>query len=345
MIRVRGAGIIGLTVADELLRRGHRVEVVDPDPGRGASYAAAGMLSPAGELWYGESDLLRLGRRSARLWPALAARLGVELRRGTLLAAVDHADLQALERQLDLVARHGERPLPLTRRELLGHEPRLGRVSGGALLPEDHSVDPRAVLAALRRRIPVVSAPSETAAEATVWAVGTRPPAAYRSLVRGVRGEILRLRVGADDLPDRTLRGWVAGEQVYLVPRAGGELVLGATSGEYDAGPVVTVEGVARLLDSARRLMPGLDRAELVEATARDRPGTADNLPLVGPGREGEVLAVGHFRHGVLLAPLTARLVADHLETGYVEAALDPRRFPAVPVAGAGAARHDEGER
>jgi glycine oxidase len=112
------------------------------------------------------------------------------------------------------------------------------------------------------------------------------------------------------------------------VPRAGGEVVVGATQEEHDAPPVVTAGGVARLLDAARRLLPGLDRAELREATARDRPGTPDNLPLVGPGAgPGEVLAAGHFRHGVLLAPLTARLVADHLESGYVEPSLDPRRF------------------
>ena len=81
-------------------------------------------------------------------------------------------------------------------------------------------------------------------------------------------------------------------------------------------------------MDAARRLLPALDRATFVEATARDRPGTPDNLPLVGPADDaGVVLAAGHFRHGVLLAPLTARLVADHLETGFVEPSLDPRRF------------------
>ena len=73
--------------------------------------------------------------------------------------------------------------------------------------------------------------------------------------------------------------------------------------------------------------MPALDRAEFIEAIARDRPGTPDNLPLVGPsGVDGVVLAAGHYRHGVLLAPLTARLLADHLETGHVEPTLDPRR-------------------
>lgn len=334
LTRILGAGIVGLAVADELVSRGHEVEVVDPAPGSGASFAAAGMLSPAGELWHGESDLLALGRRSAELWPGYAARLGVPLRTGgTLLAAADHGDLQQVERQLGLLEAQGETPIPLTRRELLAHEPRLGRVVGGALLPDDHSVDPRAVVAALLGRVPVVAEPSPAAAQVTVVATGTTLPAAYASLVRPVRGEILRLRVAEADLPARTVRAWVQGEQVYVVPRASGEVVVGATQEEHDEPPVPTVAGVARLLDAARRLMPGLDRAEVAEVTARDRPGTPDNLPLVGPtGDPGVLLAAGHFRHGVLLAPLTARLVADHLETAHpettsVEPALDPRRF------------------
>jgi glycine oxidase len=144
-------------------------------------------------------------------------------------------------------------------------------------------------------------------------------------MVRGVRGEILRLR--SDDPPPRTIRGWVHGVPIYVVPRASGEVVVGATSEEHDAPPVVTAGGVLRLLAAARELWSALDRAELGEATARDRPGTPDNLPLVGPTGDGVVLAAGHYRHGVLLAPLTARLVADHLETGAVDPALDPRRL------------------
>ena len=105
-------------------------------------------------------------------------------------------------------------------------------------------------------------------------------------------------------------------------------MVVGATSEEHDGPPVVTAGGVRRLLDAATELVPGLDRAELCEALARDRPGTPDNRPLVGPtGDPGIFLAAGHFRHGVLLAPLTARLLADAVERGGSRPALDPRRF------------------
>lgn len=331
-VRVLGAGIIGLSVADELLRRGHDVTVVDPAPGRGASYAAAGMLSPSAEVWHGEEDLLRLGLESLALWPSYAERLGVPLRTtGTLLVGRDAGDLQHVERQVALVTGHGRPAEPLDRRAVREREPSLGRVAGGALLPGEASVDPRAVVAALRSRVPVhPPAALAGAPDVTVLATGATLPAPYDDLVRGVRGEVLRVR--SDDPPAATVRGWVQGEPVYLVPRGrtGGlaDVVVGATTEEHDAPPVVTAGGVHRLLTAARALWPAIDRAELVEAVARDRPGTADNLPLVGPtGPDGVVLAAGHYRHGVLLAPLTARLVADHLETGVVEPALDPRRL------------------
>lgn len=311
-VKILGAGIVGLSVAHELIRRGHTVTVVDPSPGEGASYAAAGMLSPSAELWHGEEELLRLGRESLGLWPEYADRLGVPLRTdGTLLVGYDAGDRQQVARQVALLEKHGA-----------AVEPR----PDGAFLPDEASVDPRAVVAELAARVPVAAVDPGTGHDVTVLATGSVLPAPYHPLVRGVRGEILRVR--SDDPPATTVRGWVHGEPVYLVPRACGEVVVGATSEEHDQPPVVTAGGVRRLLTAAGLLWPALDRAELIEATARDRPGTPDNLPLVGPVGDGFVLAAGHYRHGVLLAPLTARLVADHLETGAVDPALDPRRLP-----------------
>ncbi len=337
--RILGAGIVGLACADELVRRGHDVTIVDPAPASGASYAAAGMLSPSAEVWHGEEALLALGLRSVELWPAAASRWGVDLHRtGTLLVGQDAGDLQQVERQVSLLAAHGRSVDLLGRRELRALEPRLSaRAVGGALLPDDHSVDPRAVTSALLGRLsaeqdsPRWDIADNRQYDVTVIATGSRLPGPFGHLVRGVRGEIVRART--DDPPERTVRGWVHGEPVYVVPRPGGEVVIGATSEEHDSPPVPTVGGVARLLHSARELVPGLDRAELVEVTARDRPGSPDNLPLVGPsGVDGVVLAAGLFRHGVLLAPLVAHLVADHVETGYVEPVLDPRRFGPIPA-------------
>lgn len=328
-VHVLGAGIVGLACAAELVSRGHVVTVVDPAPGSGASHAAAGMLSPASEAWHGEDALHTLCVSSARLWPSYAARLAVPLHdTGTLLVGVDAGDRQEVERQAALLVSHGEDIEVLGGPQARALEPALGRVAAAAVLANDRAVDPRAVVASLLAGLGprVVARAPSALPDATVIATGARLPAPYTHLVRGVRGEILRLRgeVGLG----RVVRGWVRGEPVYVVPRPGGEIVVGATSEEHDGPPVVTAGGVRRLLTAATELVPGLDRAELHEALARDRPGTPDNRPLVGPtGEPGVFLAAGHFRHGVLLAPLTARLLADAVEGAAPDPALDPRRF------------------
>lgn len=328
-VHVLGAGIVGLACAAELVSRGHDVTVIDRAPGSGASHAAAGMLSPAGEAWHGESALHALCVASARWWPSYAAKLAVPLHdTGTLLVGIDAGDRQEVERQAALLASHGEDVEVLDGRQARALEPALGRVTAAAVLAQDRAVDPRAVVASLLASLGprvVAHAPAEPP-DATVFATGARLPAPYAHLVRGVRGEILRL--GGDVGLGRVVRGWVRGEPVYVVPRPGGEIVVGATSEEHDGPPVVTAGGVRRLLAAATELVPGLDRAELREALARDRPGTPDNRPLVGPtGGPGVFLAAGHFRHGVLLAPLTARLLADAVDGAAPDPALDPRRF------------------
>jgi glycine oxidase len=335
-ITVRGAGIVGLSCADELIRRGHEVTVVDPAPGTGASHAAAGMLSPSAEVWWDETALLDLGLRALDLWPGFADGLGVVIQAaGTVLAARDHGDLQQVERQLALLADRGRPVDLLDPREVATLEPAIThRVAGGAFLPDDHAVDPRAVVAALLARIPVVSRAADAAtsttghADVTVLATGARLPEPYAHLVRGVRGEIIRARL-THGAPARTVRGWVRGESVYVVPRPTGEVVIGATSEEHAGPPVVTVGGVGRLLEAARELVPALDRAEFVEAIARDRPASPDHLPLIGPVNDDAsvVLAAGMYRHGVLLAPLAAQRVAEFIETGAVDPTLDPRRL------------------
>lgn len=333
-VRVLGAGVIGLSVAEELQRRGHAVEVVDRSPGAGASRAAAGMLAPGAEVWHGEAALLDLGRRSLELWPTYAARLGVRPRRtGTLLVGADHDDLQQVERQADLLAGLGHHVDLLDRRALLAREPTLlPGICGGFHLVDEHSVDPREVVAALRSVVPVQPEAGTGPVDVTVLATGSRLPDPWRGLVRGVRGEIVRVR--SDGAPRHTIRGWVHGEPVYVVPRVSGEVVVGATSEEHDAPPIATVGGVVRLLHAARSLVPGLDRAEVTEVMARDRPAAPDNLPLIGPAPEASedagshtLLAAGLHRHGVLLAPLTAVLIADQIEHGDVEPVVDPRRF------------------
>jgi len=177
------------------------------------------------------------------------------------------------------------------------------------------------------------------------------PPGAAPPL-RPVKGQILRLRPTRATLSaglrgdpgghppgpalppalvGRTVRGLVQGSSVYLVPREEGELVVGATQEELGADTTVTAGGVWQLLRDARAIVPGITELELAESVAGLRPGTPDNAPVLGPSAlPGLVLAVGHFRSGVLLAPATADLIAEYLATGTLDAAaaaFDPRRF------------------
>jgi len=370
-VLVLGAGVVGLACAVELHRAGHDVHVFDPRPGAGATHAAAGMLSPAGEVWHGEEDVLCLGLESARLWPEYADRLtrdsGVEVdhrRAGTVLAGYDRDDVAVIQRSVELLGTlpdvAGVTVEPLGRRELRRLEPTLSsRVCGGAFLPGDHSVNPRqvarAMLAVLGDRVIVEAAEPEVVdgrcrgavtetggrhgADVVVVATGTRLPESVgtdlRRAVRPVRGEIVRART--NDPPEHTVRGRAAGEEVYVVPRAGGEVVIGATVEEHAGDPLPTVGGVWRLLHAARLLLPGLDPAAILDITARDRPGTPDNRPLLGPTEtSGLLLAAGHYRGGVLLAPATARILRAHIDGTANDSgdAFSPRRLLKERTAG-----------
>lgn len=355
-VAVAGAGIVGLACAAELVSRGHDVRVFDPMPASGATHAAAGMIAPAGEAWHGELPLLRLGLASAQLWPEYAARLGaltgtdVDFRpHGTLMVGQDHDDLQEVRRRLEVLSAEGVEFRELGRRDLREREPGLCRAAGGALLPEDHNVNPRRVAQALLRVVGdrvvrttveevdatggrvVLGDSTGFACDAVVVATGA---AARRWVpqVRPVKGETIRLLVR--DGPRHVLRAQVHGEAVYLVPRSDGEIVVGATEEEHDTVATPTLGPVLRLLNAARALVPGLETADILDITARHRPGTPDNGPLLGLAASDsplrQVLAVGHFRGGVLLAPLTALAVRAYVEGGAVpEAALafTPDRF------------------
>ncbi len=277
-------------------------------------------------------------------------------RTGTLQVAYDSDDLALLGEIRALQESFGVRLQQLSARECRDAEPLLDpSVRGGLLAPDDGAVDPRllagALLAAaqgsgarlMRQPAAEISCTagrvtgarlaygSSISARWTVLAAGwqsaTLPglPAGIAPPVRPVKGQILRLRTGggaaAAGLPpgllQRTLRGLVRGSSVYLVPRDSGELVIGATQEELGADTAVTAGGVWELLRDARALVPGVTELELADAVAGLRPGTPDNAPVLGPaGLPGLVLATGHFRAGVLLAPVTADTVAAYLSTG-----------------------------
>ncbi|HYN94518.1 MAG TPA: FAD-dependent oxidoreductase, partial [Pilimelia sp.] len=162
----------------------------------------------------------------------------------------------------------------------------------------------------VRERVAAVPVPG---AAVTVVAAGCGSAPLTGLPVRPVKGEVLRLRAPGGGPPGfrHMLRGYADGRHVYLVPRADGEVVVGATAEERADG-AVTAGGVLWLLRAAVDLVPELAEYELVEAVARHRPGTPDNAPVVGPlpGRPGVLVATGHHRHGIVLTPITADAVA-----------------------------------
>ena len=222
-VAVLGAGAVGLAVAFRAVRAGYHVTVYDPEPMRGSSWVAGGMLAPLTEGWPGEEDTLALGVESARRWPGFAADVGCELMTtGTVVLGVDGADAGELDVLQGWLAERGRTVARLTRRELRRAEPALAPGIRAALdVPGDHAVDNRALLAALAaqvgeiRREPVTDLGS-VAADQIVICAG----AASRGLVpglpvRAVKGEILRLRVrnGALPPPGRTVRADHHGRQ------------------------------------------------------------------------------------------------------------------------------------
>ncbi len=363
-VTVVGGGVIGLSCAWRAAAAGHRVVVLDPAPGRGASWVAGGMLAPVTEAWPGEEELLELGCDSVARWPAFAADLmdvaGIPsgLRNeGTVVAATGVGDRAELDGLAEHLARRGRAVDRLTGRELRRLEPAIGpEVRGGLSVPGDLAVDNRELLGALRvaaeragvrfttgaavaveddgvRVTGVRCTQGTAAADAVVLAAGAHSGAlhpALHGLVRPVKGEILRLaaRPGAFPPPSRTVRALVDGRPVYAVPRDGGGLVIGATQQETGFDTDVTVGGVRDLLRDAERVLPGIAEYALLETAAGLRPGTPDNRPLIGrAGPEGMVVATGHGRNGMLLAPLTADAVVALLDGGAGPAAADPARF------------------
>ena len=319
-----GGGVIGLAIGWRLAGRGCDVTVYDPAPGSGASHVAAGMLAPVGEAYFGEADLVALMRESARRWPAFAAELtaqsGIDVgyrTDGTLLAARTEDDLAELNRLLRWQESLGLTPQPLRASELREREPRLApRLRGGAFVPDDRQVDPRLVVRALRSLVRVepraVTDLSTVDADVVVVAAGCASAALAGLPVRPVKGQLVRLR---GPVALRTvIRGYLEGRAVYLVPRADGEVVVGATS-EERRDDAVTAGAVLDLLRSAVELVPDLAEYELTETQAGFRPGTPDNAPIIGAWSHRLIVATGHYRNGVLLTPVTADAVAD-LVTG-----------------------------
>jgi glycine oxidase len=238
------------------------------------------------------------------------------------VVAVDPGDRADLDRLAEQLSRIGRQVELLSGRQARRAEPSLGpQVCRALSVPGDLSVDNRALLAALLAacrgagvhfsgqrcaRIP--------AADVVVLAAGAHSAALHPTLarvIRPVKGEIMRLRSRPGTLapPSRTVRAIVGGRHSYLVPRDGGGLVLGATQRETGFDTDVTAGGVRELLTDAERVLPAIAEYTLEEVAAGLRPGSPDNLPVIGELEPGVLAATGHHRNGILLAPLTADAV------------------------------------
>ena len=359
---VVGGGVVGLWTAFRAAERGASVVVLDPSPGQGASWTAAGMLSPITEYAYGEDALLRLNLVAAQHFPSAVADVqaasgldaGYE-RSGALEVAWDAADLDGL-RDLDAArTRLGLQTRLLGGRELRQVEPGLAPgLPGGVLAADEAQVDNRKLVAALlagldRLGVVVVRArvvellvasgrvtgvltniAGSLVAGAVVLAAGAATsrlpglPEHLRVPVRPVKGQTIRVRA-QEPVVSQVVRGRVRGVPVYVVPRSGGEIVIGASSEEagFDALPRTGV--VHDLLRDAVLLVPGLAETEFVEVSTGLRPGTPDNGPVVGrTDIEGLILATGHYRNGILLSPLTGAAVAGVLAGDAVSDVLVP---------------------
>jgi glycine oxidase len=327
-VAVVGGGVIGLSCAWRAACAGFTVTVYDPAPGSGASHVAAGMLAPVTESAPIEPEVFALGAASLRRWPDFAAELTTaggdpRLRTGgTLTVAVDPGDRAELDRIAEQLFRMGRAVDVLSGREVRRFEPSLGpQVCRALSVPGDLSVDNRALLTALVvacrgagvgfRSTRCVELP---AADVVVLAAGAHSAALHPALhgaIRPVKGEILRLkfRPGTMPPPARTVRAIVGGRHSYLVPRDDGRVVLGATQREVGFDTDVTAGSVRELLTDAERALPAIAEYHLEEAVAGLRPGSPDNLPVIGELEPGVLAATGHHRNGILLAPLTAEVI------------------------------------
>lgn len=357
---------MGMSIAWLATEQGMNVCLCDPDPGRGATWAAAGMLAPVTEAHIGEEDLVALNLASAAMWPDFATSLerasgspvGYE-QCGTMVVAVDASDLEVIDRILAFHRLLGLTSSKLTASECRNLLPTLAPgIRGGASSPNDHQVDNRLLAVALERavaaagvmmiKVPVseisvanqratgvrLADGTDLAAGAVVVATGCWTPKLgglppdVLPPVRPVKGHVLRLRApGSRPLLDRNLRGMVHGNSIYLVSRADGTLVIGATVEEKGYDTTVQAGAVYELLRDARSVLPQVAELELVESFAGLRPGSPDNGPFVGWSKLDRLaVATGHYRNGILLAPVTALAICQVLSGGDLPEAVEPFR-------------------
>lgn len=353
-VAVIGGGVIGGSVAYQLAKRGKRVIVLEKGKlASGSSLAAAGMLGAQAELEKEIGPLFDLAIKSRAMFPALVEELkglsGIDagfINRGMLKVAITEGQAEELQEVMEVQRKAGQQAEWLRGEEARLREPGLGpEVLAAMYIPQEGQVlAPELAQSFLK--------------SAAIYGAELREYSQVKGLqmeqgkVSGVILENETIECGQVVMAAGAWSGWLA-EQIdlslpvypvkgecfsvithrpllqatvfshgcYLVPKPGGRLIVGATMKEHTFDQKVSVEGIAILMERAKRLLPGIIEGEWEKAWAGTRPQTADGLPYIGrhPEWKGLFLATGHFRNGILLSPITGEIIADLIEKGTTE--------------------------
>ncbi|MDJ0649773.1 MAG: glycine oxidase ThiO [Xenococcaceae cyanobacterium MO_188.B19] len=340
-IIIIGGGVIGLAIAIELKRRGAEVRVISRDGQQAASYAAAGMLAPMAEN-ITVAPMLELCLKSRWLYPEWTQKLeelsGIDtgyLPCGILAPVSERANQEELLKE-------SNQKIWLDRDNIAFYQPGLGKsIIGGWWYPEDGQVDNRCLMRSLLQTAQaldikiqegvtvkavqqkqgkidrIITSAGEIAAEKYVLATGSWSSQLLPIPVRPVKGQMLCLRMPNQPHEPYPLQRVLFGDNIYLVPRQDGRLIIGATVEEVGWTPHNTPGGIQKLLAKAIALYPGVADWQIEQFWWGFRPGTSDELPILGVSPcENLYLATGHYRNGILLAPVTATLLGDLILEG-----------------------------
>ncbi len=357
-----GGGIIGCSLARLLAGEGVKVGVIERGaPGEEASWAAAGMLSPSAEAEKG-SPIFNLCRASLKLYGQLAAELQAETdmdlgyrSEGTLLLFENEQERETMLPSMEWQRDAGIPIQELSAQETREREPHLADGLGAFYLPEDHQIDNRMLMQALvascrRRGVEFVLGKTVTEVErngqgvtgvvlekekvaagrvvntAGAWAGAIRAKGLAPTPIRPVKGHMLAL-----ESPEPPFRHVIRRRRCYMVPRLGGRVIVGSTMEEagFDKSP--RAGPLTGLLRAAQKTCPVLAGSTVADFWTGLRPAAPDGLPVLGPtALDGYSVALGHFRNGILLAPITAQILSAWLLTGKSPFAVDallPQRF------------------
>jgi glycine oxidase len=365
-VAIVGGGIIGLSIGWRLRRAGVEVTIFDRDAaGRAASWVAAGMLAPVSEYGFEHEEIYELGAKSLARYGSFLDELAEDAGRrvkidthGTLSVGLDRDDAEAL-RRVYRFREHRDLPVQwLSGSEAREIEPLLSpRVASGMWIPEDYQVNNHELVDALARAVRalggevrehcrvravrcgesgVTGIDTESGAEeadaiiiaAGCWSAQIEGlPEDARPPVRPVKGQIVSLR----ETDEFKLKRVIRTPDCYLVSKGDGRLLVGATDEDMGFDTEATAGPVMRLIERAWEAVPGIYDLPIESIDVGLRPGSRDHLPIIGETSvPGLVMATGHYRHGILLAPATADAVCDALSgSGMPEGleAFSPARF------------------